>query len=338
MSAVSTSKLADVAKRAGVSTATVSRCLNAPERIGPVTRDRVMRAIDELEYTPHFGGRALASRRTNMVGAIIPTMENAIFARGIQAFEEALALEGFTLLIGSTGYDPAREFEQVRKLVARGADGLLLIGWERPKEVFEFLRSRNFPTVVAWSYRTGSEVLCSGFDNRLAACRMTERVLDYGHTSIGMIAGIVAGNDRAADRLTGVRDALEAAGRPARSLRVIEAPYTLDGGAKAFAGLLERSPRPTAIICGNDVLAAGALMHARKLGLRVPKEISITGFDNIDLSLVVEPQLTTVHVPHRRMGHAAARILLGRMAGQDGITSSQFDTEVIERGTLGPVA
>ena len=141
--------LSDVAKRADVSTATVSRCFNEPDRVVPETRNRVMRAVEELSYTPNFGGRVLASRRTNTVGAIIPTMENAIFARGLQAFEEALALEGYTLLVASTGYDPEREFEQIKKLVARGSDGLLLIGWERSEKVFNFLKTSEvgLPTI-----------------------------------------------------------------------------------------------------------------------------------------------------------------------------------------------
>ena len=293
-----------------------------------------MRAVDELAYTPHFGGRALASRKTNAVGAVIPTMENAIFARGIQAFEEELAGYGFTLLVGSTSYDPSREYEQVRKLVARGADGLLLIGWERSREVYDFLNARNFPTVIAWNYRRDPNVLCSGFNNRAAAMNIAGRVLDYGHRRIAMIAGIIKGNDRAADRLDGVRAALAAKGVALGRFPVIEAPYTLEDGGRALRELMALRPAPTAVICGNDVLAVGALCEAKRMGIAIPSELSITGFDNIDLSTVVDPALTTVHVPHRRMGHAAARILVERMRGGASVRSAEFETEIIERGTL----
>jgi len=332
----STPTLTDVARLAGVSTATVSRCLNEPALVGAETRERVLRAVDALAYTPNFGGRALASQRTNTVGAIIPTMENAIFARGIQAFEEELAGAGYTLLVGSTGYDPEREYEQVIKLAARGADGLLLIGWERPGRVIGFVKARNFPTVIAWNYRRDEDLLCAGFDNRLAARRMAERVIAHGHQNIAMIAGIVEGNDRAADRVAGVRQALEAAGLDARAMTVIEAPYTLENGGEALRRLMALKPRPTAVVCGNDVLAAGALCEAKAMGLAIPGDLSITGFDNIDLSTVVDPPLTTVHVPHRRMGHAAARILLDRMSGGNEVESALFETEIVERGTLGP--
>lgn len=336
MPPVSSPTLSDVARRARVSTATVSRCLNEPNRVVPETRERVLRAVEELAYTPHFGGRVLASRKSDTVGAIIPTMENAIFARGIQAFEEVLASEGFTLLVASTNYDPARELEQVKKLVSRGADGLLLIGWDRPREVFDFLKSREFPTVIAWNIRRNDSLLCSGFNNRHAARNMAERVLQYGHRSIAMIAGITAGNDRAADRLRGVQDALAAARPRPIKLQAIEAPYTIEDGARAFRELMALKRKPTAVICGNDVLAVGALAEAKRMGLSVPADVSITGYDDIDLATVTDPPLTTVHVPHRRMGQAAARLLLDLMEGIADGKRAEFETEIIERGSLGP--
>jgi LacI family transcriptional regulator len=326
--------LEDVARRAGVSTATVSRCFNAPERVVANTRDRVMRVVQELGYTPHFGGRALASNRTNTVGAIIPTMENAIFARGVQAFQEGLAEAGVTLLVASSGYNPEQEFEQIRTLIGRGADGLLLIGEARSREAYDFLERRRIPYIITWNYRAGDGPSFVGFDNRQAARRMTEKVLHYGHRNLAAIAGITSGNDRAADRLAGVHDALAKGPRDARLSAVHESPYSLEGGAEAFAELMRHADPPTAVVCGNDVLAAGANMQARALGLHVPQQVSITGFDDIDLALAVQPQLTTVHVPHRRMGHAAANLLLDLCSGKAVRHSIQFETVIVERGSL----
>ncbi len=326
--------LADVARYAGVSTATVSRCLNAPERVLPETRRRIIGAVDKLGYTPNFGGQALASNRTNTVGAVIPTMENAIFARGLQAFQEALAAAGVTLLVASSGYDPEREAEQIRVLVGRGADGLLLIGTARPETTYAFLHQRNVPYVIAWNYRPSDGNLYAGFDNRSAARALAERVIDYGHRSIAMIAGVTQTNDRAADRVAGVREALTAAGLDAKAMPVIEAPYSLDEGGGAFATLMQRNIPPTAVICGNDVLAAGAMTRARDLGVSIPDDVSIVGFDDIDLALVVQPQLTTVHVPHRRMGEAAAKLLLQLRDGLQNMESVILDTHVVERGSL----
>ena len=326
--------LHDVARHAGVSTATVSRALNTPERVTDATRELVLRSVDELGYTPHFGGRALVSNRSNTIGAVIPTMDNAIFARGLQAFQETLADAGVTLLVASSGYDPVRELEQIRALVSRGSDGLMLIGVERPPEAYAFLDRRRIPYVLTWNYRPDGPACCVGFDNRMAARAIAREVIARGHRRIAMIAGITAGNDRAGDRVAGVRAALDEAGLAGRDLPIVEEVYSLGGGHRACARLLALSPRPTALICGNDVLAVGAIGEAKALGLRVPGDVSITGFDDIELAVVTEPGLTTVHVPHRRMGQAAARALLAMRDGTDGGEGIAIETHIVMRESL----
>ena len=144
-------KLEDVAQLSGVSTATVSRVFNAPALVREETRKRVQAAVEQLGYTPHFGGRALASNRTWTVGAVIPTMENAIFARGLQAMEETLAEAGVTLLVSTSHYDSAREAAQISALIGRGVDGLILIGEARDAAVYDLLARRGIPFVLVWS-------------------------------------------------------------------------------------------------------------------------------------------------------------------------------------------
>lgn len=327
--------LDDVARAAGVSTATVSRCLNAPDRVIAQTRERVMKAVETLGYTPDFGGRALASRRTNTVGAIIPTMDNAIFARGLQSFQEALSRFGKTLLVASSGYSPEREREQMEVMASRGVDGVLLIGSARPGSSTEFLRRRGIPFVGAWNLG-GEDGYFVGFNNRTAAAGLTEKVLAQGHRQLAMIAGITEMNDRAADRMEGVLATAERVGIGRNNLPVIEAAYTFEDGARAFGELMALSPRPTVVMCGNDVLAVGAMQKARELGLRVPEDVSITGFDDIDLASVVAPKLTTVRVPHRRMGEAAAEMLIKLMDKRPVERQIAIPTAIVERGTLGP--
>lgn len=327
-------KIEDVARRAGVSTATVSRCLNTPDSVRDVTRTKVQAAIVELGYTPHFGARALALNRSHTIGAIIPTMENAIFARGLQAVQERLSDAGTTLLLASSGYDPEREAEQIRTLIGRGVDGLLLIGEARPDSTYELLGQRSVPFVLVWSHGEAKTHVCVGFDNRSAAHEIATLVLEHGHRNIAMVAGVTAWNDRAAGRVNGVRDALSAAGLTLAADQIVEAEYTLEAGGRAFQTLAQRTPRPTAVICGNDVLAVGVIQAARTMGMDVPNDVSVTGFDNIELASVIEPALTTVHVPHRRMGWAAADKLLDMQSGGLPGDSIRFETEVVIRKSL----
>ncbi|WP_299625261.1 LacI family DNA-binding transcriptional regulator [uncultured Tateyamaria sp.] len=328
--------LDDVAKSAGVSTATVSRCLNFPDRVAKRTRDRVNGAIDKLGYVPNFGARAMAAKRTFTIGAIIPTMENAIFARGLQAFQEELHERGYTLLVSSSAYQPQIEQEQIRALVARGADGLLLIGYDRDPSVYAYLERQNIPVLVAWAFSKQDPQTAIGFDNCASMTRLAQKVLDLGHRRIGVISGMNKGNDRAQQRLQGIKDAIASNGLPAESLNIIETTYEIESGAVAFDQVMDVDAVPTAVMCGNDVLAVGALQRARERGLRVPDDVSITGFDDIELARIVTPTLTTVHVPHREMGRKAAVALVEMVENGGAGASLELQSSLRIRESLGP--
>lgn len=329
--------LQDVADLAAVSTATVSRCLNNSGHVTEKTRLKVQQAIQTLGYSPNFGAQALAAKRTNTIGAIIPTMENAIFARGMQAFQETLAENGITLIIASCSYRPELEEEQIRSLVARGADALLLIGQSRPDATYQFLARRNIPYVLAWAHKKDSEHCYIGFDNQAAAQTITRQVLELGHRNLGVIVGLTQNNDRARDRITGIEHAIADHGAKTAPLQVIEAEYTFQEGAKALDQLLANPTPPTAVICGNDVLAVGAVKRAKQLGLAVPEDLSITGFADIEVSELIDPELTTVHVPHREMGIAAAKSLIAMLKTQTPVESHLLETRIVNRQSLGPV-
>ena len=329
--------LQDVADLAAVSTATVSRCLNNSGHVTEKTRLKVQQAIQTLGYSPNFGAQALAAKRTNTIGAIIPTMENAIFARGMQAFQQTLAENGITLIIASCSYRPELEEEQIRSLVARGADALLLIGQSRPDATYQFLARRNIPYVLAWAHKKDSEHCYIGFDNQAAAQTITRQVLELGHRNLGVIVGLTRNNDRARDRITGIEHAIADYGAQTAPLQVIEAEYTFQEGAKALDQLLANPTPPTAVICGNDVLAVGAVKRAKQLGLAVPEDLSITGFADIEVSELIDPELTTVHVPHREMGIAAAKSLIAMLKTQTPVESHLLETRIVNRQSLGPV-
>lgn len=326
--------LEDVARAANVSTATISRSINEPHKVATNTRERIEKVIQELGFTPNFGGKVLATNRSNTVGAIIPTMDNSMFASGLQAFQEALSASGIITLVSSTGYDSDHELNQIRSLVAHGADGLLLIGASRPQETNDFLALRNIPYVISWSFEADESRVFAGFDNKKAAYKMTRKVLEFGHRRIDMIAGCSIGNDRASARIQGLKQALSDFGPEARLLHVIETDYSLEHGGNALENLMNSPDAPTAIVCGNDVLAVGAILRAQQLGLRVPEEISITGFDDISLATAVSPPLTTVRVPQRRMGKMAATLLMELLSTGTPPASIEIDTEVVLRGSL----
>lgn len=331
--------LNDVAKAAGVSTATVSRCLNSPERVIETTRKRVLQAVESLGYTPNFAAQVMAANRSFTIGAIIPTMDNAIFARGLQEFQDQLRESGYTLLVSSSAYDPEVEREQIRTLVARGADGLLLIGHARDAGIYEYLERHQVPSLVAWSYDPDMHPPSVGFGNAAAMGELARNVISAGHRRIAMISGVTAGNDRAQARVQGVRLAMTANGLDAGDLTLIETTYEIDRGAEAFRTLMDQTPRPTVVMCGNDVLAAGALREAHRLGISVPEQVSVTGFDDIELAEIVTPALTTVHVPHREMGRKAALELIAMVEGKSEGRSICIDTRLVVRNSLsGPPA
>ena len=325
--------LEDVAREAQVSTATVSRCLSRPETVKNTTRERVMQVVSDLGYTPNFGAQAMVAKQTNTIGAVIPTMDNAIFATGLQAFQEEISRHGSNLLVASSSYRKDLEEKQIRSLIARGVDGLLLIGDDRGEEIYAYLKKRHVPYVLAWNYRKAAKFTYVGFSNFQASYEMASLAIEYGHRRIAMIAGITEGNDRAYDRLQGARKALADSNLMTGDFAVLESEYSFDAAGKAFERIISGPNRPTAIICGNDVLAVGAILRAKALGIRVPEDVSITGFDDIELSTVVEPGVTTIHVPHRRMGTSAAQVLFTMLQGQDA-RSKVFETRIVERQSL----
>lgn len=294
-----------------------------------------MSAVEQLRYTPNFGARAIAANRTGIIGAVIPTMENSIFAKGIEAFQRALVAQNNTMVVASSAYDPAQEAKLIRTLVARGADGMLLIGTDREPQTYAFLEERGIPYVISWAF-TDEDRSFVGFDNRKASAQLVTKAIKLGHHSFAYISAKTEGNDRARDRILGAKDAIKSAGLDPTKMRTIETEYAIEIGRLAFDKLATTGPLPSLIICGNDVLAAGAIRGAQVMGLTVPDDISIIGFDDIDLATVMNPPLTTVHVPHREMGKLAAETLLSLIKSPDEQIKIELDTHVVDRGSLAP--
>jgi LacI family transcriptional regulator, galactose operon repressor len=329
-------KLADVARLARVSTATVSRALTQPGKVKPSTAARIRQAVQTLGYVAHGAARALASRRTLTVGAVVPTLDNAIFANTTHALQRALDEAGYTLVLACHEYDVRAEARMTRALIERGVDGLVLLGLIHDASVYQMIESHQLPYVLTWALDASGRHPCVGFDNRAAAIRMARHLLDLGHREFAVIGGITEANERARERLEGIGDALAAHGVALRPGRVVEKPYTLSAGREGLREVTSGASRPTAVICGNDVLAIGALAECHARGIEVPRELSVTGFDDLEMAAVVTPALTTVHFPTADLGSLAAQHLLERLAGRPMAQRTELPVELVVRASTAP--
>lgn len=328
--------IADVALEAGVSTATVSRVLSQPDRVRKSTCDAVLAAVKRLKYTPDAAARALASGRTQTVGCVIPTLDHALFAPSTQAMQSLLAEAGYQLLVASHGYDPKSEASAVRALQQRNVDALVLVGTDHTPALWRSLKSWGKPALLSWS--CDPRLPSVGFDNEAVARAAIEHLLALGHRRIGVISGLVEHNDRARSRLVGVRAALAQAGLNLPVARLTQQPFNLAGGQLGLRALMRGTQAPTAIFCGNDLLAAGALLEAQRLGIRVPADLSICGVDNQELSAFMHPALTTVHLPTQALGRTTAQLVLDRLAGRPIAARTLLPFELLVRASTARIA
>lgn len=326
----------DVALRAGVSTATVSRVLNNPESVKPKVRAWVEKVIAELGYFPHGAARALASNRSRPVGAVFPTVNNEIFAATINALEEVLSSSGYTLILSISNFSLDMEATQVRRLVERGIDGLVLVGNDHSPETHALIDQAEFPYVSLLSYDKAYGRPNIGISNRDGGRAAVDHLSALGHRRIGMISGHMAANDRARARYLGFMDGLAERGlRPFRDA-VLEKNYTIEAGRESLGELIESDRLPDALVCGNDVLALGVLIEAQNRGLRVPQDLSIVGFDDLPLARHFRPALTTIAVPVKETGRRAGLALVAAMSEAAPIESVCLDAPLLIRGSTAP--
>jgi LacI family transcriptional regulator len=219
-----------------------------------------------------------------------------------------------SLILSTSMYDIAFEFEQVKLLIERGAEALVLVGAHHDPRTIALLDQRHIPYVLTYTFAADRPGTAIGFDNEKAGRTGARFLLDLGHRRFAMIAGITHDNDRAAGRVAGFLDELERHGIARDSVAVVEGVYNVSAGAAAMKALLAGAVRPTAIFCGSDILAAGAVKHCTEVGVKVPDEVSILGFDNLEISELTSPELSTLEVPAREMGRLAAdHVMLSAM-------------------------
>jgi LacI family transcriptional regulator len=323
----------DVARLAGVSTATVSRVLNSPDRVDAETRRLVNEAVVKLRYVPHGAARALRSHRSRMIGAVVPSFSYALYARTTSAMQAVLDSKGFSLVVAEHHYDLKAELRVTEQLLGRGVDALVFVGVDHDPALFALLEDHGRPYVLTWGVDPMRRHPSIGFDNRAATFEMTRHLIELGHRRFGLLSAVTDGNDRATERGAGMRAALAQAGLELDERFVRYGPIDLAAAAGMMRDILQTRKRPTAVAATNDVFAVGAMMACRELGVPIPGEISITGVDNTDLGATQTPPLTSIRTPIVEIGRAAAEQLIARLEGRPHVAFQTLPFELVRRGS-----
>ena len=326
----------EIAREARVSTATVSRALRHPDRVSPRTREAVLVAARRHHYVADGLAGSLASRRSEILGLVIPTIMNSIYAFSTQAVQRAAQEAGYTTLVCISEFSPAEEERLIVKLIERRVDGLILTGATRSQRIRELIRRHGVPCIITWIESSQAEVPSVSFSNAEGVRMAIEHLASLGHRRIGFVCGRTLVNDRAAERLRSYHASMQRLGLDVDSGAVLERDFDYSEGYAALRQIALRDPRPTAVHCANDVQAIGALQACRDLGIAVPGEMSIIGFDDHPVARFTTPQLTTIRVPAAEMGQRAARALIASLRDGVPMGSVELPLDLVMRGSTAP--
>lgn len=306
--------LHDVARLAGVAPITASRVVNHPEQVSPEVRQRVQDAIARTGYVPNRLAGGLASTRSRLVAAVVPTLSGPVFLETVQSLTEALAEQGYQLMLGQTGYDGAREDALLEAIIGRRPDGIVLTGILHSSPGRQRLRASGIPVVETWDLTPTPIDMLVGFSH----LEVGRAVALYLHGRGRRRLAVVTGDDERARRRTSAF-AQAAAGLGLPPVRVVEvsAPTTLKSGRAGLGRLLTEGGAPEAVFCSSDLLALGVLTEARVQGLRVPEDLAVVGFGDLDFAQDVAPALTTVHIKGAAIGRQAAQFIVDRAEGRE---------------------
>ena len=315
--------LRDVARASGVSVATVSRVLNSPDLVTDSTRENVQAAIDALHFVPSAAARSINSGRTRVVGALVPTLDNAIFSSFLGALESKLSACGLSLVVATTDGDPDVEVQKAQRLVNIGAEALVISGVTHSAEFDHLIARTRMPTIATSFYDANYQYPTIGYDNAAAARMALEFLIGKGHRHIAVFHGPTEHHDRMRARLVGLHGLGE--------LHNFETELTLVGASKAVDALFVSGQQVTAIICLSDVLALGTLFELHRRNVRIPEEMALMGIDGLPSSESAFPSITTIQLPSVEMGHRTADALIEWVEHQTVPKPYLIDTSLIER-------
>ena len=308
------STIRDVARRATVSPATVSRVLNGCSHIREETRRRVLEAVRELGYTPDRRARALRKRQTTIIGVITPDISNPFFSLLVRGVEHEAQAQEYSVVIGDSGNSLEGERRAIRALLRERVDGVILTAVAAQSDSFTDLLRGEIPLVIADRRVPGVEAPAVVVDGVHDGRRLTSYLIGLGYRDIAFVQGPPEVST-SVDRFEGYRRSLDRHGLRLNPDGLERGDYTYEGGYEAARRLLRRH-RPEVLIAANDLMAIGALYALKEAGLSVPEEIGVAGFDNIPLAAWVHPRLTTIEIPAYEIGREAMRLLLRLLRGE----------------------
>jgi LacI family transcriptional regulator len=329
----------DVAKLAGVSTATVSHVINKNRFVSESTTQTVLEAMEQLQYQPNALARSLRRKNTLTLGLVLPDSANPFYAEVARGIEDLAYQEGYTVLFGSTEDKPEKEADYLRVFREKQVDGVILLTVGKMTDHIQVILEQNIPLVIVDHEFKDIRADCVIAENRRGGFLAARHLIQLGHRRIACIYGS-SHRGTGEERLNGFEDALRENNIPVDPGLVASGDFTAEGGYFAGKSLLAHEPdRPTAIFACNDLMAFGAMGAVYEAGLRIPEDISIVGFDDISLSGYVFPPLTTVHQPKYEMGYLGAKILLEQIRAVEPIPSRLhvLPTELIIRKSTQPL-
>ena len=300
----------DVARSAGVSTATVSRVLSAPQVVAEATRERVLAEVARLGYAPNVAARSLRTLRTGKILVTVPDISNPFFSQVIRGVEAAATAAGYAVLLGDTRHEDAREEQYAAMLRRKEADGLIFLGHRLPDTLAEMIAALGprAPVVNGCEFSPDLGVPSAHIDNARAAAEAMDHLYGLGHRRIGVITGpLVSPISR--DRLAGVEGAADRHGARG-TLTTAVGDFSIESGLSQALSLLDGPAPPTAVFSFSDEMAMGALEAVRRRGLKCPADLSLVGFDGIRFAEFLDPPLTTISQPMEQIGREAVRLLL----------------------------
>jgi LacI family gluconate utilization system Gnt-I transcriptional repressor len=306
-------RMTDVASLAGVSLATVSRALAQPDRVSPGVRVRVLAAADRLGFQRSVIAGSLASAKTPIVGVIVPSLLNSFFTGTLQSMADWLGEAGYQLMIGHHEYDLEQEARLIDAFLSWSPSGLVVTGVHHTGAATARMAQARCPVVEMWDIDSRPIDTVIGFDNRAAGTATARYLIAKGHRRLAQMVALHGRDPRATARAQGFTAAVLEAGLD-EPLLLQPADRTLGAGVAAFQELAALADRPTALACSGDVLAQGALYEAQRLGIRVPEDIAVIGYGDLDFAPYTNPPLTTLRPPRDAIGRVVAEHLIGRFA------------------------